>query len=55
MIEIKFTGMCEGCQNADLEVHHLRTSVGYKCLISCNHKDACERMKAKMEEKKNEI
>ena len=49
MIEIKFTGMCEGCQNADLEAHSLRTNTGYKWIVTCSHNEACERMMAKME------
>lgn len=47
MIEIKFTGMCEGCQCADLEAHQLITNSGYKWVVLCNHNNACERMKAK--------
>lgn len=48
MIEIKFTGMCEGCQYADLEAHRFITNTGYKWIVSCNHNNACERMKMKM-------
>ena len=51
MIEINFTGMCEGCQNADLEAHRLITHAGYKWVVLCSHNNACERMKAKMEAK----
>lgn len=47
MIEIKFTGMCESCQCADLEAHQLITNSGYKWVVLCNHNNACERMKAK--------
>ena len=49
MIEIKFTGMCEGCQYADLEAHRFRTNTGYKWVVSCDHNDACERMISKLE------
>lgn len=48
MIEIKFTGMCEDCRNADLEVHCLSAATGNRWIVLCNHNNACERMKAKM-------
>ena len=50
MIEIKFTGMCEDCKDADLEVHRLALHTGYKWMVFCNHNNACERMKAKITE-----
>ena len=51
MIEIKFTGMCEGCQHADLEVHRFRADTGDRWLVFCSHKNACDRIMAKMEVK----
>lgn len=49
MIEIKFTGMCEDCKAADLEVHRLIINAGcYIWTVTCNHNNACERMKTKM-------
>lgn len=47
MIEIKMTGMCEGCTNADLEavsMYHIDNR-GRRCTewtIICSHKYACE-------------
>lgn len=49
MIEIKFTGMCEDCRCADLEVHCLRRDTGDKWIVTCSHKYACERIMTKPE------
>lgn len=51
MIEIEFTGMCKDCKNADLEVHCL---MGYKWIVTCNHNNACERMRTKMNKETKE-
>lgn len=47
MIEIKMTGMCEGCTNADLEAVslHYTDDRGKPCrtwTITCTHQLACE-------------
>lgn len=47
MIEIKMTGMCEGCTNADLEAVslHYTDDRGKPCrtwTITCAHQFACE-------------
>lgn len=51
MIELNFTGMCEDCHDADLEVHCLTTLTGNIWVVTCNHNNACQRMKAKREVK----
>ena len=47
MIEIKMTGMCDGCTNADLEAVslHYTDNRGKPCrtwTITCAHQLACE-------------
>lgn len=45
MIEIKMTGMCEGCKNADLQVCCYEADYGEKPMrqwdITCRHYLAC--------------
>ena len=49
MIEIKMTGMCEGCCYADLELIHLET-IGYgkQWMVNCIHNNACVIMKKRV-------
>lgn len=51
MIEIKFTGMCEDCPCADLEVHCFMTGSINRWVIQCTHHNACVRTKARLEVK----
>ena len=46
VIEIKMTGICDGCKFADLEVYcNHETYLGEKFwTIECNHKKACKRL-----------
>ena len=44
-IEIQFSGMCEGCGKADLDIQSFYTSTnGNKWFVRCTHEDACNRM-----------
>lgn len=52
MIEIKMTGMCENCPNADLELDYVRFDMygdkpGKEWTIRCEHYRACEAMQQK--------
>ena len=42
MVNLEFSGMCEGCQMADLK---LEESADGSWEVRCTHKDACERIK----------
>lgn len=48
-IELKFTGMCEGCQFPDLvvDVEKVRDLKGEICIpiVYCTHQPACERQR----------
>ena len=48
MIGLMFTGMCEGCKRAELELHKIPCSFGDsaedKWSIYCTHQYACERV-----------
>lgn len=55
MIEIKYTGMCEGCTCSDLELSDIRSNDGERMwFLHCNHKSACEAMKRKAKSKSKE-
>lgn len=43
MIDIKATGLCAGCQVADLEVDWFEGFAGKTWIIKCTHEDACGR------------
>lgn len=49
-IELKFTGMCEYCQEADLELVENTYNMYHKGLsaysVECKHQKACERQRA---------
>ncbi len=43
MITIVQTGMCQGCEYADLELHRIDINFGKKkWYLSCRHRDACD-------------
>ena len=48
-IELKFTGMCEDCPAADLELVENTYMMGHKGLsaysVECKHQQACERQR----------
>ena len=46
MIEINFTGSCDGCPYADLEL----VKLSYKWIVRCNHGRACSRIDALIRE-----
>ena len=51
MIELVFSGMCEGCDRAELEVISWCTfSGGNMNAVVCKHENACVRMKEQLEE-----
>lgn len=44
-IEIRFSGMCEGCGKANLSLYSFNSvQGGEKWFIRCTHEDACNRM-----------
>ena len=46
MIELVFTGGCEGCNQADVEVEKIDTFYGEsEYLVRCIHENACERIR----------
>lgn len=50
MIEIKMTGMCEGCEYADLDVGYIDTYDGKRMwVVECRHRAACERARKETE------
>lgn len=51
MIELVFSGMCERCDRAELEVISWCTfSGGNMNAVVCKHENACVRMKEQLEE-----
>ena len=42
MVKLEFSGICEGCKVADLE---LEKSADNSWEVGCTHKEACERIK----------
>ena len=46
MIEIKKTGICDGCTKSDLFLQDYRNSVfdDHIWRLECNHREACERL-----------
>ena len=53
-IEIQFSGMCKGCDKADLDIRSFYSSTnGHKWFIQCAHEDACYRMLKLAKEKEN--
>lgn len=48
MIEIKMTGMCEGCGHADLELTPLYSIGGTKWSLICIHNNACVIMRKRV-------
>ena len=59
MIEIKLTGMCEGCTLADIDIQSVELEANGRLYQNnwyayCTHKDACEAMRDKMIERQKE-
>ena len=59
MVELIFTGMCKGCDCADLELTYFDTATigcGYerKWSVECRHVAACERMEERTIERLTE-
>ena len=52
MIEIVFTGMCEGCGLADLELINASTPAHRNYMITCSHVEVCRRAFFKLQEEK---
>lgn len=48
MITILMTGMCEGCEYADLELDHVEDMMGRKIwTATCIHRAACDCMETR--------
>lgn len=48
MITIMMTGMCEGCEYADLELDHIEDMMGRKTwTATCIHRAACDWMETR--------
>ena len=43
MIELKFTGICEGCREADLEFKTMFSGTDKIWAVACKHDGACDR------------
>ena len=43
MIELKFTGLCEGCRQADLKLNTVYAGTDVTWEAECKHKNACDR------------
>lgn len=43
MVELKFTGMCEGCGFADLELINAGTLRKRDYVVLCSHEPVCRR------------
>ena len=52
MIEIVFTGMCEDCGLADLELINASTPAHCNYRITCSHVEVCRRAFFKLQEEK---
>ena len=52
MVELKFTGMCEGCDLADLELINASTPAHRNYWITCSHVEVCRRAFFKLQEEK---
>lgn len=52
MIEVKFTGYCEGCPHMDLIADKFIDSLdhGSYWKVYCDHEEACDRIEKLMEE-----
>ena len=49
MIELKFSGMCDGCGCADLEVDYIQPILGTKVWkVKCIHREACMSARQKL-------
>ena len=60
MIEIKLTGMCEGCTLADIDIQSVELEANGRLYQKnwyayCIHKDACEAIRDKMIEQQKVI
>ena len=60
MIEIKLTGMCEGCTHADIDLQSVELEANGRLYQKnwyayCIHKDACEAIRDKMIEQQKVI
>lgn len=49
MVDLIFTGKCDGCECAELELEETDMFYGSKWEVHCTHEDACERMEKKQE------
>lgn len=53
MIELKFSGKCEGCKCADLELLRYETfGEGNRFVVNCKHNAACRKWNNAPAEKK---
>lgn len=54
MIEIKFTGMCEGCKHADIDLQRIdiecldKSKKETQWAAFCTHREACEEMQKRI-------
>jgi predicted Fe-S protein YdhL (DUF1289 family) len=55
MIEIVLSGMCKGCNRAELEiVDCISIEEGNSSIVVCRHEDACNRLKTQATERAKE-
>ena len=47
MINLEFTGLCEGCRQADLALSTLYAGTDVMWEVQCKHRAACDRAYAK--------
>ena len=54
MIELKFTGRCENCPNADIVLESNSTTRGVYWYLICKHADVCRYWEEKFQDKGKE-
>ena len=56
MIKLQFSGMCEGCPNAEITVskvgfYGINAKVEVEYTVRCEHEDACRRLTKEEDDK----
>ena len=52
MIEIRYSGICENCKYADLEMRGVDIGIDMKqWIVKCRHEAACNAFKMRMEDR----
>ena len=52
MVELKFTGMCEGCNFADLALIDASTPAKRHYVVLCSHEPICRRYQCRLKAEK---